>query len=97
DGREFVLEPALKADFALIKCRRADRFGNLVYSKTARNFSPVMATAATTTIVQTNETVEIGELDPESIVTPAIYVDRIVEIKSPLQESELVARQVRYP
>lgn len=97
DGRDYVLEPALKADFALIKCRCADRYGNLVYSKTARNFAPIMATAATTTIVQANEIAPVGALDPESIVTPAIYVNRVVEVRSPLQESELVASQVRYP
>tara|TARA_R110000782_G_scaffold25335_1_gene65876 strand:- start:199 stop:909 length:711 start_codon:yes stop_codon:yes gene_type:complete len=97
NGRDYVLEHALTADFALIKCRRADRLGNLVYNKTARNFSPVMATAAQTTIVQADNCVLAGELDPESIVTPAIYVDRIVEVATPLQESDLVAAGVQYP
>ncbi len=97
DGRDFVLEHALSADFALIKCRRADRLGNLTYNKTARNFSPVMATAAQTTIVQADEYVPAGMLEPEAIVTPAIYVDRIVAIAAPLQESELVAGGIRYP
>ena len=96
DGQDFVLEPALKADYALIKCRRADRLGNLVYNKTARNFSPVMATAAQTTIVQADEYVSAGMIDAEFVVTPAIYVDRIVAIASPQQESELVASGARY-
>lgn len=97
DGRDYVLETAITADFALIKCRKADRLGNLVYSKTARNFSPVMATAARTTIVQAQEFVTAGQIDPEAVVTPALYVNRIVEIAEPLQESALVAREARYP
>ncbi len=97
NGREYVLEHALTADFALIKCRSADRLGNLIYNKTARNFSPVMATAAQTTIVQADEYVPEGKLEPESIVTPAIYVDRIVAVSTPLQESELVSAGVQYP
>ena len=96
-GRQYVLEHALKADFALIKCRRADRFGNLVYNKTARNFSPVMAAAAATTIVQAEQYVEAGEIDAEIVVTPSIFVDRIVRIEEPLQESSLVAAGVKYP
>jgi 3-oxoadipate CoA-transferase, alpha subunit len=90
-GREYVLEFGLQADFALIKCARCDRYGNLVYNKTARNFAPIMATAARTTIVQTTTYLEAGEIDPETIVTPGLYVDRIVTIADPLQESALVA------
>ncbi|GAC1531476.1 3-oxoacid CoA-transferase subunit A [Nocardioides sp. Root140] len=78
DGRDYVLEHPIKGDFALIKAHRADRMGNLVYRKTARNFGPVMATAATTTVVQVSEVVETGELDPENVVTPSIFVDRVV-------------------
>lgn len=78
DGRTYVLELPIRGDVALVGAHRADRMGNLVYRKTARNFGPVMATAATTTIVQVSEVVETGELDPESIVTPGIYVDRVV-------------------
>ena len=78
DGRDYVLEHPIRGDVALIKAHRADRMGNLVYRKTARNFGPVMATAATTTIVQVGEVVETGELDPENVVTPSIYVDRVV-------------------
>ena len=77
-GRMYVLEHALRADFALVKAWRGDRHGNLVYRKTARNFNPVMATAAEVTIAEVEELVEPGELDPEMIVTPGIYVDRVV-------------------
>lgn len=95
-GREYVLEFGLQADFALIKCARCDRYGNLVYNKTARNFSPIMATAAKTTIVQTAAYLEAGEMDPETIVTPGLYVDRIVTIADPLQASALVAAGAVY-
>lgn len=79
DGRTYVLEMPIKGDFALIGAHRADRMGNLVYRKTARNFGPVMATAAATTIVQVNEIVDTGALDPEAVVTPSIFVDRVVK------------------
>ncbi len=95
--RKYVMEYGLTADYALIKCERADRYGNLVYNKTARNFSPVMATAATTTIVQTKEIVEPGDLDPETVITPSIFVHRIVTVPDPLVESELVAAGATYP
>ncbi len=95
--RDYVLEYGLKADFALLKCKRADRYGNLIYHRTARNFSPLMATAATTTIVQTAVLVEPGGLDPEVIVTPGIFVTRVVVVENPAHESELVARGVTYP
>ena len=78
EGREQVLEYPLRGDFALIRAAKADRWGNLVYRKTARNFSPVMATAAKTTIVETAEIVELGALDPEAIVTPGAFVRRVV-------------------
>ena len=95
--REYVMEYGLTADYALIKCERADRYGNLVYNKTARNFSAVMATAATTTIVQTKQIVEPGALDPEAVITPSIFVHRIVTVPEPLVESELVAAGATYP
>lgn len=95
--REFVLEYGLRADFALIKCRQADRLGNLVYNKTARNFAPIMAMAAKTTIVQTGSYVEAGDIDPEIIVTPGVFVDRIVTIPCALQEAVLVDAGARYP
>lgn len=78
DGRTYVLEHPIKGDVALIGAHRADRAGNLVYRKTARNFGPVMATAATTVIAQVHEVVEVGGIDPEVVVTPGIYVDRVV-------------------
>jgi 3-oxoadipate CoA-transferase, alpha subunit len=78
DGREYVLEFPIRGDYALIKAYRADGVGNLVYRKTARNFGPVMATAATTTVAQVTEVVAAGALDPEAVVTPGIYVDRVV-------------------
>ena len=78
DGREFLLELPLRADFALVKAFRGDRLGNLVYRKTARNFNPVMAMAATVTIAEVEEIVEPGALDPETVVTPGIFVTRVV-------------------
>jgi 3-oxoadipate CoA-transferase alpha subunit len=80
NGRTHVLEFPIHGDVALIKAHRADRLGNLVYRKTARNFGPVMATAARTVVAQVGEVVEVGRLDPENIVTPGIYVDRLVTI-----------------
>jgi 3-oxoadipate CoA-transferase alpha subunit len=79
DGRHYVLESPLHADFALIKALRGDRWGNLVYRKTARNFGPIMATAAKITIAQVVDIVPLGELDPETIVTPGIFVQRVVK------------------
>jgi 3-oxoadipate CoA-transferase alpha subunit len=78
DGREFILEYPIHADVALIKAFKGDRWGNLVYRKTARNFGPVMATAARCAVAQVEKIVELGTLDPESIVTPGIFVARVV-------------------
>jgi 3-oxoadipate CoA-transferase alpha subunit len=78
EGRDYVLEYPLRGDYALIKALTSDRMGNLVYRKTARNFGPVMATAANTAIAQVTSVVPTGELDPEVIVTPSIYVDKVV-------------------
>ena len=80
DGRTYVLEHALKADLSLIEAWRADRWGNLVYRESGLNFNPVMATAATLTVVQTQHLAELGELDPEAIATPGIYVDRVIHV-----------------
>ena len=80
-GRRYILEQALGADCAFIRAYRGDRLGNLVYRKAARNFNPIMATAAKLTIVEVEEIVEVGELDPEVIATPSIFVDRIVKAK----------------
>lgn len=79
DGRGYVLEAPIRADYALIKAHRGDRWGNLVYRKAARNFGPIMATAAKCTIAQVASVVELGELDPESVVTPGIFVQRVVQ------------------
>jgi 3-oxoadipate CoA-transferase alpha subunit len=80
DGRTYVLEMPLRGDVALVRAHRSDRVGNLVYRKTGRNFGPVMATAATTVIAQVSEVVDTGGLDPESVVTPGIYVDKVVQV-----------------
>jgi 3-oxoadipate CoA-transferase alpha subunit len=81
-GRRHVLEEPLPGDVALVKAARADRWGNLVYRTAARNFGPTMAAAAALTVVQVDEFVELGELDPEAIVTPGIFVDRVVRVEA---------------
>jgi 3-oxoadipate CoA-transferase alpha subunit len=80
NGRGYVLEYPIHADFALVKADRGDRWGNLVYRKTARNFGPIMASAAKCTVVQVREMVELGQLDPEAVVTPGIFVHRVVQV-----------------
>ena len=97
EGREYVMERGLRADFALVRAEKADRYGNLVYNKTARNFGPVMCTAAATTIVQVRAVVEPGGIDPECVVTPGIFVKRVVVVADPAQESELVKEGRCYP
>ena len=82
DGRDYVLEYPIRGDVALIGAHRSDRMGNLVYRKTARNFGPVMATAADLTIVEVSAVVETGSLDPEVVVTPSIYVDRVLDLSA---------------
>jgi 3-oxoadipate CoA-transferase, alpha subunit len=81
NGRLHVLEQAVVGDYAFIKGYRADRWGNLVYNKTQRNFNPVMATAAKITIAEVDEIVEVGELDPENIATQSVYVHRLVKLE----------------
>ena len=80
NGKNYVLEHPIHADYALIKCQQADRWGNLTYRMTARNFAPIMASAARITVVQAAEVVELGAIDPETVVTPGIFVQRIVNI-----------------
>ena len=80
DGVDYVLEFPLRAEFAFIKAKQADRWGNLIYNKSARNFGPTMAMAADTTVVQVDQFVELGAIDPEQVITPGIYVDRMIEI-----------------
>ena len=96
-GRDYLLAYGLTADFALIKARAADRHGNVVYNKTARNFAPLMATAAAMTIVQASSVVPVGELDPEVVITPGIFVNRVVTVADPAHESVLVAEGLSYP
>ncbi|GAB6279147.1 MAG: 3-oxoacid CoA-transferase subunit A [Lentimicrobium sp.] len=97
DGKSYVLEYALRADFALVKCKTADRYGNLIYNKTARNFGPIMCMAAKTSIVQTSSIVEPGDIDPENVITPGIFVKRVIEISHPLSENQLLKENRRYP
>ena len=84
--RDYVLEYPIHADYALIKADRADRWGNLTYRKTARNFAPLMAMAAKCTVVQVRETVDLGALDPETVVTPGIFVQRVVKVAAGLRK-----------
>jgi 3-oxoadipate CoA-transferase alpha subunit len=97
NGKTYVLEHGLTADFALVKCRTADRYGNLLYNKTARNFSPVMCMAAQCAVVQAGRIVELGEIDPESVVTPGIFVSQVVEVPKPASENQLLKENKRYP
>jgi 3-oxoacid CoA-transferase subunit A len=93
DGRQYLLERGLTADFALVRAWRGDRLGNLVYRRTARNFNPMMATAAKVTIAEVEELLEPGEIDPDAVVTPGIYVKRIVA--GELYERRIERRTVR--
>ena len=97
NGRAYVLEPWLKADIALIKCEVADPLGNLTFNKTGRNFCPLMCMAATTTIVQAKIVVARGGIDPEHVITPGIFVNRIVEVPDPVHEDTLIAEGRSYP
>jgi 3-oxoadipate CoA-transferase alpha subunit len=95
--QEYVLEYGIKADFALVKAETADRYGNLLYHATARNFGPIMCTASKIAIVQAKKIVEPGQIDPETVVTPGIFVQKVVEVKNPLHESKLVEEEKSYP
>jgi 3-oxoadipate CoA-transferase, alpha subunit len=97
NGIRYVLEQAIRADFALVKCKSADRYGNLLYNKTARNFGPVMCMGGNITIVQTSHIADPGTIDPEAVVTPGIFVQRVVHIPNPAHESQLIAENRRYP
>ncbi|MBW9113303.1 3-oxoacid CoA-transferase subunit A [Rhizobium cauense] len=96
DGRQYVQERWLKADFAIVKAHVGDTHGNLTYNKAARNFNPLMCMAAAKTIVQVSKIVAPGGIDPEHVVTPGIFVDRVVEVANPAQEEELVRAGVVY-
>ncbi|WP_409252900.1 CoA transferase subunit A [Bacillus sp. SCS-153A] len=91
NGKEYVLEEALTADFSLVRAAKGDRAGNLVYNKTARNFNPMIAAAGKVTIAEVEETVEIGEIDPNHVQTPGIYIQRMIEAK---QEKRIEKRTV---
>ena len=97
DGRTYVMERWLPADIALIKADVADTHGNLTYNMTARNFAPVMCMAATTTIVQAREIVDPGDINPEMVVTPGIFVDRVIHIPNPEHEDDLLRAGRNYP
>tara|TARA_E500000318_G_scaffold14854_5_gene14914 strand:+ start:63900 stop:64610 length:711 start_codon:yes stop_codon:yes gene_type:complete len=97
DGKTYLMERGLKADFALIKGKTADTHGNVIFNKTARNFGPIMAMGSNTAIVQVEDVVEPGQIDPEIVVSPGIFVDRVVQVAQPAHESELVAAGVSYP
>lgn len=97
DGRPYVQERWLKADFALIKAHLGDIHGNLTYNKAARNFNPLMCTAAATTIVQVSEIVQPGAIDPEHVITPGIFVQAVVQVAKPQQEEVLNRANAVYP
>ncbi len=97
EGRDYVLELPLRAEIALIKAETADRWGNLTYRFAARNFAPIMCMAAETTIVQAKRIVELGEIDPETVVTPSIFVDRVVEVAAPMSERDAILAGETYP
>jgi 3-oxoadipate CoA-transferase alpha subunit len=96
DGRHYVQERWLKADFAIVKAHLGDTHGNLTYRKAGRNFNPLMCMAATTTIAQVSQIVAPGDIDPEHVITPGIFVDAVVEVSNPQQEEELIRAGVAY-
>jgi 3-oxoadipate CoA-transferase alpha subunit len=97
DGRDYVLERPLRTDFALVKAELGDRWGNLTYRLSARNFGPVMCMAAATTIVQVRRLTPLGGIDPEEVATPGIFVHRLVEVPNPMNEAAAIRRGDRYP
>ena len=96
NGQEYVLEDPLHADIALVKADLADRWGNLTFRLAARNFGPIMCTAAKITIVQARSIVPLGDIPPEQVVTPGIFVDRVVEVTNPGSEREMIDRDFQY-
>lgn len=96
NGEEYVLEDPLAAEFAIVKADLADRWGNLTYRLAARNFGPIMCMAAETTIVQVRRIVPLGDIPPENVVTPGIFVNRVVEVPNPVSERELIENDVHY-
>ena len=96
-GKDYVLEEAIFGDVALVKAARGDRWGNLTYRLAARNFGPVMCMAADVTIAQVRRFAALGEIDPETVVTPGIFVDRVVEVAHPMSERAAIERGESYP
>ncbi len=90
DGKDYLLEMPIRADVALVKAHRADPWGNLVYRKAARNFAPPMCMAAKLTIAQVLKIVELGDIDPDHVATPSVFVDRIVEVADPISEAKIL-------
>lgn len=97
DGRPYVQERWLKADYALVKAHLGDRMGNLTYRMAARNFNPLMCMAAATTIAQVTRIVSPGEIGPETVITPGIFVQGVIEVATPVQEEDLNRAKARYP
>ncbi len=97
NGKKYILEKALHADFAFVKADVADRYGNLTYNKTARNFNPIMCMAAKQSIVQVRNIIDPKDTDPEQVVTPGIFVNRIIKIENPIIESKAIAEGAVYP
>ncbi len=97
NGKKYILENALHADFAFVKADVADRYGNLTYNKTARNFNPIMCMAAKQSIVQVRNIIDPKDTNPEQVVTPGIFVNRIIKIENPIIESKAIAEGAVYP
>ena len=97
NGKKYILEKALHADFAFVKADKADRYGNLTFNKTARNFNPVMCMAANQSIVQVREIIEPHQTNPEEVITPGIFVNKIIKIVNPIVESKAIAEGLIYP
>ena len=97
NGKKYILEHALEADFAFVKADKADRYGNLTFNKTARNFNPVMCMAAKQSIVQVKHIIEANQTDPEKVITPGIFVNKIIKIVNPIIESNAIEEGLIYP
>ena len=95
EGRNYILEYPIQADVSLVKAFKSDRWGNLIYNKAARNFAPAMCMAAKITIVQVREITSLGSINPEHVITPSIFVDRIVQISSPISEAQILLDELK--
>ena len=97
NNKKYILEEALSADFAFIKADVADRYGNLTFNKTARNFNPIMCMAAKQSLIQTKKIIEPNETNPEHVITPGIFVQKIIQVKNPMIESNAIEEGIIYP